>query len=55
MKVLHILPSLDRSGAESIFVRLVGSTIDTVEHEVISLQGEGELHDELVAQGIKVT
>lgn len=52
LKILHIITSLDQGGAEGVLTRLVLAKETGVEHEVISLKGEGFYGKQLLAAGV---
>ncbi|WP_250492548.1 glycosyltransferase [Caballeronia sp. GAWG1-1] len=55
MKVLHIISSLDRGGAEAVLFQVVShGRTSGIEHRVVCMRGEGYYTAKLLEQGIEV-
>lgn len=54
MKVLHIITGLTTGGAERMLVKIIASTMNEIDHTVISIRGIGKQGEVLKKMGVKV-
>lgn len=54
LKVIHLIPSLDRGGAEMSLIKLVKNTNEILDHEIMTFSQKGSMSCELEEIGIPV-